>query len=109
MCIRDRLQDERVDPSDFNNYAIKQASEKGHLEVVQLLLQDERVDPSVDDNWAIRWASKNGHSEVVEALEHYRPQFKKQIVTAIACMKRCRIYKDVRNLIIDEMKTCSPT
>ena len=29
------------------------ASEKGHTEIVRLLLNDERVDPSDDNNWAV--------------------------------------------------------
>jgi len=37
------LQDERVDPSDNNNWAIQMASKNGHIEVVKLLLQDKRV------------------------------------------------------------------
>lgn len=37
------LQDERVDPSDVENLAIKEATENGHKEVVKLLLQDKRV------------------------------------------------------------------
>jgi ankyrin repeat protein len=62
------LSDLRVDPSAENDYAIKWASNNGHLEVVQLLLSDPRVDPSTNDNAAIRWASGNGHLEVVQLL-----------------------------------------
>ena len=47
------LQDQRVDPSDCNNYAIMYASYHGNLEIVKLLLQDKRVDPSNDNNYAI--------------------------------------------------------
>jgi len=58
---------EGFDPSADDNYAIKYASENGHLEVVKLLLQDPRVDP-IDNNYAIQVASKNSHSEVVKLL-----------------------------------------
>jgi hypothetical protein len=37
------LQDNRVDPSDFNNYAIKAAIENENLKIIELLLQDSRV------------------------------------------------------------------
>ena len=33
--------------------AIKLASEKGHTEIVKLLLNDSRVDPSVNDNYGM--------------------------------------------------------
>jgi ankyrin repeat protein len=48
--------------------AIRLASQRGHSEVVKLLLEDKRVDPSACNNEAIRWASKNGHLEVVKLL-----------------------------------------
>ena len=44
------------------------ASEKGHMEVVKLLLADPRVDPSARNNWAIQLASENGHLEIVKLL-----------------------------------------
>jgi ankyrin repeat protein len=62
------LQDERVDPSALNNYAIRSAAEYGHLAVVDGLLQDKRVDPSARNNAAIRSAAKNGHLAVVDRL-----------------------------------------
>ena len=62
------LEDPRVDPSAYNNYAIVFASDNGHLEVVKLLLKDPRVDPSAKDNYSIELASENGHHEVVKLL-----------------------------------------
>jgi hypothetical protein len=56
------LNDHRVDPSAYNNDAIRRASENGHVEVVKPLVSDPRVDPSADDNDAIQLASDNGHS-----------------------------------------------
>ena len=55
-------------PSLDDNYAIKWASEYGHIEIVKLLLADKRVDPSDNNNLAIRWASYKGHLEVVKLL-----------------------------------------
>jgi ankyrin repeat protein len=63
-----QLADERVDPSTWHNYAIRRASEEGHVEVVKLLLADGRADPSDSYNYAIIMASHNGHAEVVKAL-----------------------------------------
>lgn len=64
------LEDEQVDPSDDNNYALKLACESGHLEIVRLLLEDKRVDPSDSyysyDSLAI--ASEKGHLDIVELL-----------------------------------------
>jgi hypothetical protein len=60
--------EEDVDPGADDNYAISWAAEKGHLEVVKLLLEDKRVDPGDCDNYAIRWAAENGHLEVVKVL-----------------------------------------
>ena len=57
-----------VDPSFADNYCIKIAVTKEHLEVVNLLLNDNRVDSSVDNQCAIRTASENGHIEVVKLL-----------------------------------------
>ena len=39
------LEDSRVDPSAYDNHAIKWASQNGHLPVVERLLGDGRVDP----------------------------------------------------------------
>ena len=58
----------QVDPSSFDNCAIRLASEGGHIDIVKLLLQDKRVDPSANVNWAIRMASRNGHIDVVKIL-----------------------------------------
>ena len=63
-----RLLDKGVDPSAYNNTAIRSASENGHLEIVKLLLTDKRVDPSDGSNYAIIYASLHGHLEVVKLL-----------------------------------------
>jgi ankyrin repeat protein len=59
------LQDNRVDPSDDNNYAIQWAAERGHKEIVEMLLKDKRVDPS---DRSLLYASEFGRTEVVELL-----------------------------------------
>ena len=42
------LEDKRADPAADNNQAITFASQKGHPEVVRLLLEDNRVYETVD-------------------------------------------------------------
>jgi Ankyrin repeats (3 copies) len=62
------LQHPSVDPSEKNNEAIRVASAKCYLAIVERLLQDPRVDPSTCDNCAIRLASTFGHLAVVDRL-----------------------------------------
>lgn len=62
------LKDERVDPSNKDNYAILLASKNGYYNIVKLLLKDKRVDPSDLNNLAIQYASQNRHFEVVDFL-----------------------------------------
>ena len=57
-----------INPSFYNNYVFRLASENGHLAVVERLLQDARVDPSANDNEAIQMASVKGNLPVVERL-----------------------------------------
>jgi hypothetical protein len=69
LAIVERLlEDDRVDPSADDNYAVRLAAQNGHLAVVERLLQDERVDPSADNNDAVRMAARNGHLAVVDRL-----------------------------------------
>jgi hypothetical protein len=62
------LNDERVNPSGYNNYAIRYASENGHVDVVKLLLNDKRVDPGAQQQYALVSAARKGHMKVVKAL-----------------------------------------
>ena len=51
-----------------NNTAILSASDKGHTDIVTLLLNDPRVDPTVKKNYAISSAIENGHFDVIKLL-----------------------------------------
>ena len=62
------LKDERVNPTEFDNYALKCAAGNGHTKVVELLLKDNRVDPSAEKNYAIRSAAERGYIQVVKML-----------------------------------------
>ncbi|KNC51642.1 Poly(Adp-ribose) glycohydrolase [Thecamonas trahens ATCC 50062] len=44
------------------------AAEKGHIDIVRLLLADDRVDPSAKANYAITRASHYGHVDTVRLL-----------------------------------------
>ena len=35
-----------VDPAAYNNDAIREASQKGHVEVVRVLLEEKRMSPA---------------------------------------------------------------
>jgi len=57
-----------VDPSARGNWAVRLASHKGHLPVVERLLADARVDPSSHRNYAVQCASIGGYLSVVDRL-----------------------------------------
>lgn len=66
--VKKLLQDERIDPSAKNNYALKKACRKGFTRIVTLLLAHPKVDPGAEDNYAIKFASERGHAKVVRLL-----------------------------------------
>ncbi|KAJ3208456.1 hypothetical protein HDU82_002460 [Entophlyctis luteolus] len=58
----------RADPASRNNYAIGEASTRGHSDAVALLLSDPRCNPADNENYAIAQAALFGHAGVVGAL-----------------------------------------
>ena len=52
------LIDKGIDPSDYDNYAIRYASINGHTEVVKLLLQDDRVKDSLTREEYLKYKSE---------------------------------------------------
>ncbi|KAI8617733.1 ankyrin repeat-containing domain protein [Chytriomyces sp. MP71] len=68
------LETGKVNPGDYDNYALRVASNYGHLSVVSFLLSlnDDRVDANADDNFAIGAACANGHTEIVSLLLQQR-------------------------------------
>jgi Ankyrin repeats (3 copies) len=66
--VRLLLADPHVDPSAWNQSAIRVASMFGRTEIVRTLLAHPRVDPSVDNQCAFRTASANGHKVTVRLL-----------------------------------------
>jgi hypothetical protein len=71
MAVDLLVQELLIDPSVDYNWAIRRASNNGHLAIVNRLLQeplDPRVDPSAWHNHAFRMASYNGHLAIVNRL-----------------------------------------
>jgi ankyrin repeat protein len=68
LVIQLLLNDNRVDPSVFNNYAIRFACETGSVEITRLLLNHPKVDPSVNNNDCLKKAVKKQYVEVVRLL-----------------------------------------
>ena len=69
--IKILLDDDRVDFRADNDYAIRWASEKGHLSIVKFLVEIG-ADIHAENDYAIRLASANGHIEVVKFLVEIR-------------------------------------
>lgn len=57
-----------MDPTVNDNFAIKRACYKGHVDAVRWLLEDGRADPSDNENLAVVIACYYGHSEVAQLL-----------------------------------------
>jgi ankyrin repeat protein len=56
-----------ADVSADDNYAVKWASENGHLKVVKYLVS-LGADITADNNYAALWACRENHVEVVKYL-----------------------------------------
>lgn len=61
-----RLIKEGADPKACDSYALRWAAEKGHTEIVKLMIPVS--DPKARDSEALRWAAENGHTEIVKLL-----------------------------------------
>jgi len=57
-----------IQPSCFNNFSIRKASECGNVKIVSLLLQYPDIDPAADNQYAIRRSCCNGHLSTVKIL-----------------------------------------
>jgi hypothetical protein len=57
-----------IDPSVYCNYAIRLASAKGYIDVINILLHDGRINPSAESNLALKNAVRYGHLSVVDLL-----------------------------------------
>lgn len=73
-CRRDdrdlvsKLLEVGADPTWDQNASLRVACDKGHDEIVTLLLADERVKPTEPDNRALRQAATAGHTSIVLRL-----------------------------------------
>lgn len=62
------LNDYKVDPSDYSNYAIRGAISEGCEQVVKLLLKDERVNPNACSGFPISEAIEKGYTNTIKVL-----------------------------------------
>ncbi|KNC51939.1 uncharacterized protein AMSG_12141 [Thecamonas trahens ATCC 50062] len=62
------LDDEAVDASLENNYALRAATRTNCEPMLRLLLAHPSTDPAADNNTAIRWAAGHGLTRMVELL-----------------------------------------
>ncbi len=62
------LNEQRIDPSRYNNDAIILASLHGYKDVVEFLLKDPRVSPEARNNQALLGAVNRGHTDIVDLL-----------------------------------------
>lgn len=63
-----QLNHQNINPGARNNYAIRWASEKGDLTMVNYLLTLSGVNPSADSNYSLRIASEYGYLSIVKTL-----------------------------------------
>lgn len=75
--VKSLIENDLVDPSEQNNYAIIIASRDNKLEIIKQLLKDDRVDASDNNNKAIRLAFKNEHYEIVKLLFNIEKVYRK--------------------------------
>ena len=76
--------DYHLDLGNYDNAAIRLASERGYSEVVELLLKDGRANPGANNNYAIQFAARNGHVDVIRLLlrdNRVDPSFAVQIAS----------------------------
>ncbi len=66
--ILDELINRGLNPSEHNNKLITEASENGHIIIVDRLLEDSRVDPTAFNNFPLQFAVIFGHLHVVNRL-----------------------------------------
>lgn len=58
----------KINPSIYDNLAIRCASENGHIEIVKFLLTYSQVDPTIWESFPIYIASVKGYTEIVKIL-----------------------------------------
>jgi ankyrin repeat protein len=68
LNIQRLIIEEEINPAAHNNQALWWAANRGHLDVLKLLLQDLRVSPAARKNAGVITAAENGHTAVVAFL-----------------------------------------
>lgn len=95
---------EGVDINNQHNNALVVASERGHDDIVRILLQDKRFDPTYNNNKAFKKATINGKLEVVSIFLN-DPRFDPTI-DAREILKRTtkKGYYDIVDLLLKDKR-----
>ena len=62
------LKYEKYNPASDNNYAIRNATYRGNLDIVNLLLKDDRVNPAANHNEALYKVFHSDSNDVLQLL-----------------------------------------
>ena len=95
------LQDSRVDPTAQDNYAIKQASRNGHLEIVKLLIP--RTDLTKITNEDILNIAKEIKTEIKTEINTNEPNVEKSMGNTINCILSMMKEYKISKIGIDNM------
>jgi ankyrin repeat protein len=89
-----------TDPASNNSKALRLASTRGYIEIVQELLLDGRSDPAANNNEAIKNASINGYPQtVLQLLQHPNVDPNQPILELLKIMKQERNQLGINYLI----------
>jgi hypothetical protein len=67
-AVKILLKDSEVNPAYNDNWAIREASIYGFLELLKLLVKDKRTNVADGRNWAVRTAAIGNHYEMLKYL-----------------------------------------
>jgi ankyrin repeat protein len=67
-AVRDLLNDEKIDPSEYNNAALRIACKRSSLDIVKLLLSHPKVDPSDKKCNALYRSIKSQNYKIFDVL-----------------------------------------
>lgn len=89
-----------INPSIFDNFAIKMASKLGHYSIVLIFLADVRVNLSAGNNYPIKWATQNGHFKIVEILINHIIKSSKDLINNLLMVASFKGYDNIVELLL---------
>jgi ankyrin repeat protein len=63
-----KILSEKVDPTEYNNAAIKLACEKNYIDIVRIFIRTKNICLDFDNNYLLLFACKHGHIDIVRFL-----------------------------------------